>query len=73
MFGLPLGALLCGVVALSSRQAAGKLAWGVGGLYGVWGAWEIVMVLWRTTGPGLWLTTLGELTRIGAGLATRDG
>jgi len=71
LYLLPIGALGAAALACVNRRAAGTLAALVGGGFLLWGGVEIVRVLYHTTFAGLWLTVLGALVLLVAGVETR--
>jgi hypothetical protein len=67
---LPVGALLAGLMALSDRAKAGRIATVVGGSFLAWSIFEVARVLYHTTFLGLWLTLAGALVLLLGGLTT---
>jgi hypothetical protein len=72
LYLFPIGAAVAAFAALVDRRLAATLGVVVGGAFVAWGAFELLRVLWHTTFLGLWLTLLGALILLGAGLATRS-
>lgn len=72
VYVVPLGALGAALAALVDRRLAARLGVLVGGGAIAWGAIELVRLLYRTTFVGLWLSTLGALVLLGAGLFSRE-
>ncbi|MEZ4376496.1 MAG: hypothetical protein AB7K71_01315 [Polyangiaceae bacterium] len=68
---LPLGALIAGFLALTNRRGAAKVALLVGGVFLLWSLAEVLLLLWRTTFLGLWLTLLGAGVLFFAGLLAK--
>ena len=71
LYLLPVGALFAGFAALKDRRLAANVGTVVGGAFTLWAGCEIVLMLWRTTFLGLWLTVAGTLTLLAVGLVTR--
>jgi hypothetical protein len=70
LYLFPVGAGLAALVAFVDRRASALIGILVGGSFFVWTAIEIVILLWRTTFGGLWLTSLGALVLLLVGLLT---
>lgn len=72
LYLLPLGTLAAALAALVNRRLAGTVAMLVGGGFLCWGALELLRLLFRTTFAGLWITVLGALVLLVAGVETRE-
>jgi hypothetical protein len=70
LYLFPIGAALAALFAFVDRRISALMGIVVGGSFFVWTAIEIVTLLWRTTFGGLWLTSLGALVLLLAGLLT---
>jgi hypothetical protein len=70
LYLFPIGAALAALFAFVDRRISALMGIMVGGAFFVWTTIEIVSLLWRTTFGGLWLTSLGALVLLFAGLLT---
>ena len=71
LYLLPVGAIAAAFASLRDRQLAATIGVVVGGGFLAWSAIEVMMLLWRTTFVGLWLTLAGTAMLFVVGLSTR--